>query len=165
MRRVFGTEIALLAAQDQDIVLLVGDIGYRVFDLFREKFPGRFFNLGICEQSLIGVAAGMSLEGLKPWVYTITPFLIERPFEQIKLDIDQQKANVKLIGYADYPTLGPTHSELNAKKLMSLFGNIASFFPENGIQTKQAVNSAHEIDGPAFISLKSDPDLSASITR
>ena len=72
---------------------------------------------------------------------------------------------MKLIGYADYPTLGPTHSELNAKKLMSLFGNIASFFPENGIQTKQAVNSAHEIDGPAFISLKSDPDLSASITR
>ena len=68
--------------------------------------------MGICEQSLIGVASGMALEGLKPWVYTITPFLIERPFEQIKLDIDQQKANVNLVGFADYPTLGPTHSEL-----------------------------------------------------
>ena len=165
MRRTFGSEIASLAARDPDIVLLVGDIGYRVFDVFREKYPSRFFNLGICEQSLIGVAAGMSLEGMKPWVYTITPFLIERPFEQIKLDIDQQKANVKLVGYADYPTLGPTHSELDAKKLMSLFGNIASFFPSNGTQTKHAVASAYEVAGPAFISLKSDPDLNQSITQ
>lgn len=165
MRRTFGSEIASLAARDPDIVLLVGDIGYRVFDVFREKYPSRFFNLGICEQSLIGVAAGMSLEGMKPWVYTITPFLIERPFEQIKLDIDQQKANVKLVGYADYPTLGPTHSELDAKKLMSLFSNIVSFFPDNGTQTKRAVSSAYELDGPAFISLKSDPDLNQSITQ
>jgi len=165
MRRTFGSEIASLAARDPDIVLLVGDIGYRVFDVFREKYPSRFFNLGICEQSLIGVAAGMSLEGMKPWVYTITPFLIERPFEQIKLDIDQQKANVKLVGFADYPTLGPTHSELDAKKLMSLFSNIVSFFPDNGTQTKRAIESAYELDGPAFISLKSDPDLNQSITQ
>ena len=78
--------------------------------------------MGICEQSLIGTAAGMALEGLKPWVYTITPFLIERPFEQVKLDLDQQKVNVNLVGFApDYPSLGPTHSELNAKKLSKLF--------------------------------------------
>ena len=67
----------------------------------------RFINMGICEQSMIGVSSGMALEGLKPWVYTITPFLIERPFEQVKLDIDRQMANVKLVGFADYPTLGP----------------------------------------------------------
>ena len=72
----------------------------------------------------------MALDGLKPWVYTITPFLIERPFEQIKLDIDQQKANVKLVGFADYPKLGPTHAELDAKKSMSLFKNIKSYFPK-----------------------------------
>ena len=75
---------------------------------------------------LLIVASGMALQGLKPWVYTITPFLIERPFEQIKLDINQQKANVKLVGFADYPTLGPTHAEINAKKLMKLFNNIKS---------------------------------------
>ena len=66
---------------------------------------------------MIGVASGMSIEGLKPWVYTITPFLIERLFEQVKLDIDQQNVNVNLVGFADYPNLGPTHSELNDKKL------------------------------------------------
>ena len=79
----------------------------------------------------------MAIEGLKPWVYTITPFLIERPFEQIKLDIDQQKANVKLVGYADYPNLGPTHSELNGKKLMSLMKNIKSFFPRDSNETEK----------------------------
>ena len=121
MRREFGKTISELATKDKKIVLLVGDIGYGIFDDFRKKHSKRFFNLGICEQSIISVAAGMSLEGYKPWVYTITPFLIERPFEQIKLDIDQQNVNVKLVGFADYPTLGPTHQEINARKLMSLF--------------------------------------------
>ena len=119
MRREFGKIINEIAKKDKKVVLLVGDIGYGIFDDFRRDNPDKFYNLGICEQSLIGVASGMALEGLKPWVYTITPFLIERPFEQIKLDIDQQKANVNLVGFADYPTLGPSHSELNAKKLMS----------------------------------------------
>ena len=126
MRRKFGKIIYELAKKDRKIVLLVGDIGYGIFDEFRKEFPKRFFNMGICEQSLIGAASGMALEGLKPWVYTITPFLIERPFEQIKLDIDQQNVNVKLVGFADYPTLGPTHSELNGKKIVKLFKNIKS---------------------------------------
>ena len=124
MRRKFGKLINILAKKDKKIVLLVGDIGYGIFDDFRKDHPKRFFNLGICEQSLIGAASGMALEGLKPWVYTITPFLIERPFEQIKLDIDQQKANVKLVGFADYPSLGPTHRELDAKHMSKMFKNI-----------------------------------------
>ncbi len=137
MRREFGKIINEIAKKDKKVVLLVGDIGYGIFDDFRRDNPDKFYNLGICEQSLIGVASGMALEGLKPWVYTITPFLIERPFEQIKLDIDQQKANVNLVGFADYPTLGPSHSELNAKKLMSLFKNIKSFFPKNSKETNK----------------------------
>ena len=115
MRRRFGSVIADLADRDSRIYVIAGDIGYRVFDEFRDRHPSRFINIGICEQSMIGLSAGLALEGLMPWVYTITPFLIERPFEQLKLDVDQQQANVKLIGYADYPTLGPTHSELDAK--------------------------------------------------
>ena len=156
MRRKFGKILNNLAKKDKKIILLVGDIGYSIFDDFRKEHPKRFINLGICEQSLIGFASGLALEGLKPWVYTITPFLIERPFEQIKLDVDQQKANVKLVGFADYPSLGPSHSELNAKKLMQLFKNVKSFFPKNSMETEKAINKCYKKIGPTFISLKSD---------
>tara|TARA_Y100000817_G_C16798982_1_gene518747 strand:+ start:644 stop:1135 length:492 start_codon:yes stop_codon:yes gene_type:complete len=159
MRRRFGKLISELAIKDQKIVLLVGDIGYGIFDDFRKQHPKRFFNLGICEQSLLGTAAGMSLEGLKPWVYTITPFLIERPFEQLKLDIDQQNVNVKLVGFADYPKLGPTHSETNAEKIMELFKNIKPFFPKNSQETENAVLECHKNIGPNFISLKTDKEI------
>ena len=165
MRRRFGKVITELADQDSNIVVIVGDIGYRVFDEFRDKHPDRFINIGICEQSMIGVCAGMALEGLKPWVYTITPFLIERPFEQVKLDIDQQNANVKLVGFADYPTLGPTHTELKGEIIMQLFENITSYFPKDGDETESMVYEAYQKKGPAFISLKSDPMLGSSITE
>lgn len=156
MRYRFGKVIVKIAEKDSKVILIVGDIGYRIFDEFREKFPERFINIGISEQSMIGIAAGMALEGLKPWVYTITPFLIERPFEQVKIDVDQQNANVKLVGYADYPGLGPTHSELDGPKMMSLFKNIKSFFPKNGDETEKFVYEAYKNNEPAFISLKSD---------
>ena len=145
-----------LAEKDPKIVLIVGDIGYGIFDEFREKFPDRYFNFGICEQSTIGAAAGMALEGLKPYVYTITPFLIERPFEQIKLDIDQQNANVKLVGYADYPDQGQTHSELDGKYMMKLFKNIHSYFPKDSQETKEALIKSYNSTSPTFISLKKD---------
>ncbi len=164
MRNRFGEVISKLADENENIIIIVGDIGYRVFDDFREKYPERFINMGICEQSIISVASGMALEGLQPWVYTITPFLIERPFEQIKLDIDHQNVNVNLVGYADYPNLGPTHTELNAKKIMELFNNIESFFPSDGDETEKMTYQAYEKEGPSFISLKSDPNLSKSST-
>ena len=164
MRNRFGKVISKLADENENIIIIVADIGYRVFDDFREKYPERFINMGICEQSIISVSSGMALEGLQPWVYTITPFLIERPFEQIKLDIDHQNVNVNLVGYADYPNLGPTHAELNAKKTMELFKNIESFFPSDGDETEKMIFQAYEREGPSFISLKSDPNLSKSIT-
>ena len=159
MRRKFGKLINELAKKDKKIVLLVGDIGFGIFDEFRNNHPEKFYNLGICEQSLISAASGMALEGLKPWVYTITPFLIERPFEQIKLDIDQQNVNVKLIGFADYPTLGPTHSEIDAKKLMSQFKNINSFYPEDSQATESNIIQCYKYNGPCFVSLKTDKSL------
>ncbi len=156
MRRRFGKILCKIADRDKKVVLLVGDIGFGIFDDFRKRHPERFFNLGICEQSIIGFASGLALEGLKPWVYTITPFLIERPFEQIKLDINQQKANVNLVGFADYPTLGPSHAEIDAKKLMSLFKNIKSYYPKDSEETEKVAMKCHKSKGPTFISLKSD---------
>ena len=160
MRRTLGKVLAKLAEEDEDIYLIVGDIGFKVFDEFQAKFPQRFINIGLCEQSMISVAAGMALEGLKPWVYTITPFLIERPFEQIKLDIDQQN----LVGFSDYPTLGPTHTELDGKKTMSMFKNIQSWFPENSKETELCLHKAYKSLGPTFINLKTDEQLGSSLT-
>lgn len=159
MRRKFGKVLSEIARKDKKIFLLVGDIGFGIFDDFRKDHPERFINLGICEQSLIGFAAGMALQGLKPWVYTITPFLIERPFEQVKLDIDQQKANVKLVGFADYPSLGPSHAEIDAKKMMTLFKNIKSFFPKNSEEAHKVTLKCSKLNGPTFISLKTDKKL------
>lgn len=156
MRKEFGRTILELARNDQKIFLLVSDLGYGIFDKFREEFPNRFINFGICEQSIIGIASGMALEGLKPYVYTITPFLIERPFEQVKLDIDQQNVNVKLVGYADYPTQGPTHAELNAQILMSLLKNVKSYFPKDSLETRQFLLESYKSEAPAFINLKRD---------
>ena len=154
MRYIFGEELYKLMKKDKSIVLLVGDIGFGVFDKIKEKFPDRFFNLGVCEQSMISISAGMALQGLKPYVYTITPFLIERPFEQIKIDIDSQNVNVKLAGYADYPEQGITHGELNGKKLMSLFKNIKSYFPKTKEDIINSVHESYKNKLPAFISLK-----------
>lgn len=165
MRRTFGKLISQIAEKDARVHLIVGDIGFGIFDDFREKFPDRFLNIGICEQTMIGVAAGMALEGLKPWVYTITPFLIERPFEQIKLDINQQKTNVKLVGYADYPTLGPTHSASDEQRLMAIHENINCFYPRDGVEVGKSVLRAYEVVSPCFISLKSDPLLDKRITK
>lgn len=156
MRREFGKIITELATKDERVYLLSGDIGYEIFDDFREKFPKRFINLGICEQSMVSISSGLALEGLKPYVYTITPFLIERAFEQIKLDIDQQNINVKLVGYADYPTQGPTHSEIDAPWLMSRFKNIISYFPKNSQEARVFLLTSYESKGPAFISLKNN---------
>lgn len=155
MRKEFGKLITELAAADEKIVLIVGDIGYAIFDDFRARFPEKFFNVGVCEQSMVSMAAGMALEGLKPWVYTITPFLVERPFEQVKLDVDQQKANVKLVGYADYPHQGPTHAEILTPEIMAdLFFNMNCWLPKDDAEVKRIVHLEALRFGPAFISLK-----------
>lgn len=155
MRRAFGKTIVELARRDEAIVLLTGDVE-QAMDEYKRLFPARFLNLGLCEQTMIGVAAGMALEGLRPVVYSITPFVLERPFEQIKIDIDQQNVPVMLVGYADYPTHGPTHRPLDAEGLVGLFRNTAGYFPTSGDEARRAMVDAYERNGPAFISLKRD---------
>lgn len=153
MRKQFGQTIVKLAEKDKNIVLLTGDV-VQEMDVFIEKFPNRFFNLGLTEQSIISIAAGMAIEGLRPIVYTLTPFLIERPFEQIKIDIDSQNLPVMLIGYSDYPTHGETHRPLNAKGLISLFKNIKGYFPRSTEETEKAMLDAYLMKVPSIICLE-----------
>ena len=112
MRNAFASELVKLADKDSNIILLAGDIGFRIFDEYIDKFPDRFINCGIAEQNMISVAAGLSSEGKIPVVYTIIPFLIMRAYEQIRVDIGINQQNVILVGVGGglaYDKLGSTH--------------------------------------------------------
>jgi transketolase len=89
-------------------------------------------------------------------VYSLTPFVLERPFEQVKIDIDEQNLPVMLIGFSDYPTHGPTHRPLNAEGLAALFKNIVGFFPRSSAEAEKAMLDGYLMGGPSFISLKKD---------
>ena len=159
VRQIFGTWIVERAAQDPIIILLTSDgPGFGVFDEFQKQFPDRFFNVGLCEQSMISMSSGLALGGLRPYVFACTPFLIERTFEQIKLNINLQNVKVTLVGFADYPYEGPTHAELDGPYMMRMFRNITSFFPKNSKGAQGALDWSYKISGPAFISLKRDPN-------
>ena len=152
MRRAFGKTIVKIAEKDPTVILLSGDVEQEMEE-YKKRFPDRYINVGLCEQTMISMAAGMASEGLRPYVYSITPFLIERPFEQIKIDIDEQDLPVTLIGNADYPSHGPTHRPLNAQKLISVFKNVMAYFPRNQFETEKAMLDSHIMKKPAFISL------------
>ena len=111
--------------------------------------------MGVCEQSMIGVAAGMAIMGLKPYVYSITPFNLERAFEQVKIDIDQQNVNVKLVGYADYPDHGPTHATLDWIVIQHTLQNTVNYFPETRRDVRDYLLSSYQHQKPTIIHLKS----------
>jgi len=147
MRRTLDRELSIKMQKDKSIVFIIGGVGD--FKNIKTFFPDRYFDLGIREQSIISIASGMALNGLKPYVYGITPFIIERAFEQIKIDINAMKTNVTLLCYDEYPKDGLTHKAINIKKEMSLFKNIKSFYPKNKNELMNAINQR----GPKFIRL------------
>ena len=153
MRKKFGETIVKIAKKDPKVVLLTGDVEQEMEE-YKELFPDRFFNLGLCEQAITSMAAGLAIEGMRPVVYSITPFVLERPYEQVKIDIDEQNLPVMLIGYSDYPTHGPTHRALNAEGLVGLFKNTVGYFPRNELEVEKAMLDAYLIKQPAIICLK-----------
>lgn len=112
LRKRFAETALSLAESDSSVVVLVGDISHGLFSEYRAKFPDRYFNVGILEPAMASIAAGLSMVGLKPIVHTIAPFLIERSFEQLKLDFSYQGLSAMFIsvgGAFDYSNLGCTH--------------------------------------------------------
>jgi transketolase len=155
MREAFGETLMKLADKDERIVLLTGDVEQEM-NPFKEKYPERFFNLGLTEQAITSMAAGLAIEGYRPIVYSITPFVIERPYEQVKIDIDEQNLPVMLIGYSDYPTHGPTHRPLNPERLSTVFKNVKSFFPHDKQSASKAMLDAYLMKVPSMIYLYKD---------
>ena len=132
MRNAFAEELEEIADKDERIILLAGDIGFRIFDKFIEKFPNRFLNCGIAEQNMISVAAGIASEGKIPVVYTIIPFLIMRAYEQIRVDLGINSQNVILVGVGGglaYDKLGSTHHACEDIALMRTIPNLEVFTP------------------------------------
>ena len=152
MRTAFRDTLTALARRDPRVLLLIGDIGGGLFLDFRKAMPKQFFNMGICEQATVSVAAGLALCGFRPVVFTITPFLIERAFEQVKVDLHLMRAPVGLVGYCD-TTEGPTHHPLNVEALMALVPNVRSMFPQRKEEVGPLLESV-AWDGPWFLSLK-----------
>lgn len=157
MRKIFGLKMVEFARRDKNIFLISGDVEHEM-EVFKKEFPDRYLNAGLCEQSMISMAAGMCSQGLRPYVYSITPFLLERPYEQIKIDIDEHNLPVQLIGYADYPTHGPTHRPLNAEILVKTFKNIKSHFPKNDLETAELMEKYFIKNIPSLLCLKKNPD-------
>lgn len=112
IRNEFADTVFDVGSNDEKLVVVVGDISHGIMQPFARKFPDRYFNIGICEPSTVNVAAGLNKVGLNPVIHTIAPFLIERCYEQIKLDFGYQKLSGNFVtvgGSFDYSKLGCSH--------------------------------------------------------
>tara|TARA_R100000742_G_C4278488_1_gene101367 strand:- start:1037 stop:1513 length:477 start_codon:yes stop_codon:yes gene_type:complete len=130
--------------QNDDIILLVGDVGYKVFDHLREDFPRRVINTGASEQLMIGMAAGLAMDGKIPVCYSITPFVLYRPFEFIRNYLNHESIPVKLVGSGrneDYGVCGFSHYACEDLEVMKIFSNIEVYHPQ----------SSEEIDIKKFL--------------
>lgn len=156
MRNAFGSWLAAKARDHSDLVLLSGDIGFGIFDEFREDFPDRFVNCGIAEQNMIGTAAGMAAHGLRPIVYTIIPFLLHRPYEFIKNLIGHQCQPVLLVGVGGglaYDKLGFTHFAREDLILAATIPNLQIFIPYDPASVPTLCQAALSQKKPVYIRL------------
>ena len=115
MRKQFRDTVLDLAEADERVVLVFGDISVFLFEPFAVRFPTRFYNLGICENTLVSVAAGLASQGFIPFVHTIAPFITERCLEQIKDDVGYNGFPIHMVSCGatyDYAWDGPTHQAL-----------------------------------------------------
>lgn len=132
LRPIFAETIAEVGKSDDKLVVLVGDISHGILSKFRSENPNRYFNIGISEPGMVNIAAGLSASGLVPVIHTIAPFLIERSYEQIKLDFAYQKLGANFIsvgGAFEYAKLGCSHHCYTDYSLMSKFETCDIYFP------------------------------------
>lgn len=133
MRNEFPKTVLEIMEKDDRVVVLLGDIGVFAFREVFARFPKRCYNIGICEQTMVGMAAGLAMSGFIPIIHTIEPFLVERAFEQIKDDFGYQELPGNIVGVdvsETAPNLGYTHQCPYAIKMMSFIKCMKTFEPE-----------------------------------
>ena len=156
MRNEFAKTITELAKVKKDVVLLAGDIGNRLFDNFKKNNPDRFYNCGVAEANMTGVASGLASSGFKPVTYTITPFNTARCFEQIRLDICYPNLPVIIVGTGSglsYASLGATHHSMEDISILKTLPNLQIICPGDQKEVREALIKAYESNKPTYIRL------------
>ena len=166
-RDSFVSRLEALATENGNIVAVCNDsVGSSKLAGFRQKFPQRLINVGIAEQNLVGVGAGLANGGKVPFVCAASCFLTGRALEQIKVDVAYSNANVKLCGISSglaYGALGPTHHSIEDFAWIRAIPNVAVVAPADRFETAAATDWAANYDGPVFLRLSrvGVPDLFA----
>jgi len=156
MRNAFIRGLSALAEQDPTVVLLTADLGFKIFDDFAGRFPGRFMNVGVAESNMIGVAAGLALSGYRPFVYSIVPFATLRCFEQIRVDVCYNGVGVTVVGVGggfSYGPNGPTHHALEDVAAMRSLPDMTVICPGDPVEAELAVQAIGRHNGPAYLRL------------
>ncbi|MDD2707167.1 MAG: transketolase C-terminal domain-containing protein [Verrucomicrobiae bacterium] len=139
MRNAFAQVITELAATCPEVVLLSGDIGNRLFDRFKAAHPARFYNGGVAEANLVGVASGLAMNGFRPFVYTIASFITYRVVEQIRLDCAYHHQPVTLVGTGaglSYASLGATHHTLEDIGMLRCIPSLKILCPGDAVELR-----------------------------
>ena len=166
MRNAFADELTKLGNEDARVVMLSGDIGNRLFDKFKDSHPSRFFNCGVAEANMMGVAAGMAMNGLRPVAYTITPFVTTRCLEQIRTDVCYHEAPVTIVsvgGGLAYSSLGPTHHACEDISFLRALPNMVVICPGDAHEVRAALRASMRQDRPVYIRMgkKGEPVVHA----
>ena len=154
MRNAFADEVTKLATEDQRLVLLSGDIGNNLFEKFKVSSDGRFLNCGVAEANMMGVAAGLALNGLRPIVYTITPFTTTRCLEQIRNDVCYHAAPVIIVGTGaglSYAELGPTHHSCEDIAILRSLPGMTVLCPCDSVEVRLMLRESLKHNGPIYM--------------
>ncbi|MCA9409381.1 MAG: 1-deoxy-D-xylulose-5-phosphate synthase [Candidatus Omnitrophica bacterium] len=153
MRSEFIKSLVELARQDDRIILLTADLGYTVVEPFAEEFPKRFFNVGVAEQNMVGLATGLAKEGYIPYLYSIVNFAALRPYEFIRNGPIQHRLPVRIISVGsgfDYGSAGMTHYGLEDVGLMRMQKGMTVVVPCDAFQAQLALRETAQLSGPVY---------------
>ena len=156
MRTAFIEALSQLAEEDPRILLITGDLGFGVLDDFRERFPDQFANVGVAEQNMTGVGAGIALTGHTVFTYSIGNFPILRPLEQVRNDVCYHEANVKIVtvgGGMAYGALGPSHFATEDLAIMRALPNMTVVAPGDPVEVEKLTPQIARTSGPVYLRL------------
>jgi transketolase len=156
MRKEFSSWIENFGKEDPRVVFLTGDLGFAALENVQSALKERFVNMGVCEQNMVSVAAGLAQQGLTPLCYSIAPFAVFRPYEQIRLDVALHKLNVKIVGNGGgfgYGIMGASHHALEDIAVLSVLQDFACFIPFCNSDVAAACEALFTFSGPSYLRL------------